>query len=109
MDSMVKYFLSEQECRENMILEYFGEKRACGCGRCDYCLERMTSRENMLTLEGEIRQLLSFDGRAMTLTEIRHRLNKSPKDINETLRQMLRSESVEYDPQTQQFVIKNDK
>lgn len=37
VEAMLDYAFNPQRCRENRMLEYFGEKRTEGCGRCDVC------------------------------------------------------------------------
>lgn len=42
-EAMIDYGFSKGKCREKMLLEYFGEKDGCECGRCDICRDRRTS------------------------------------------------------------------
>ena len=37
IEAMIDYAFNPKECRENRMLEYFGERREQGCGRCDVC------------------------------------------------------------------------
>lgn len=39
INSMIRYTFNSEECREKIILEYFGEK-ATDCKHCDICIER---------------------------------------------------------------------
>lgn len=39
-EAMLDYAFNPSICRENRMLEYFGEKRECRCGRCDTCRGR---------------------------------------------------------------------
>lgn len=38
--AMKQYVLSENRCRNLLLLDYFGEKSTTRCGKCDICLER---------------------------------------------------------------------
>ncbi|MDE5869358.1 MAG: RecQ family zinc-binding domain-containing protein, partial [Muribaculaceae bacterium] len=43
------------KCRENMILEYFGESRDGQCQKCDYCREK---RNNGNSIKGKEKELI---------------------------------------------------
>ena len=45
VESMIDYAFNAGKCRENRILAYFGEKKECGCGRCDVCRDRNKDRQ----------------------------------------------------------------
>jgi ATP-dependent DNA helicase RecQ len=40
IEAMVNYASSTSKCRSQMLLEYFGDKNAYRCGRCDVCTSR---------------------------------------------------------------------
>lgn len=40
LDTMIIYGLGTTKCRNQILLEYFGEKKTQRCGKCDVCLER---------------------------------------------------------------------
>ncbi|MEQ8908227.1 MAG: ATP-dependent DNA helicase RecQ [Vicingaceae bacterium] len=40
LDSVLRYAESNDRCRSQLLLEYFGEKDSYRCGICDVCLER---------------------------------------------------------------------
>lgn len=43
IEAMERYLMSDNLCREQMMLEYFGDPDACRCGRCDVCLRQRRS------------------------------------------------------------------
>ncbi len=43
MREMLRYLFSEGICRNKFLLAYFGEMNTPECGRCDVCLERLSS------------------------------------------------------------------
>lgn len=43
VNSMIKYAYSD-ECREKILLEYFGDKSAAECSRCDVCITKRKSQ-----------------------------------------------------------------
>jgi ATP-dependent DNA helicase RecQ len=40
IEAMLDYITSENRCRSTIILRYFGENEALGCGTCDVCLKK---------------------------------------------------------------------
>ncbi|MDR2037956.1 MAG: RecQ family ATP-dependent DNA helicase [Bacteroidales bacterium] len=38
--AVIRYAGNHDQCRSVMLLEYFGEKNALPCGRCDYCVRQ---------------------------------------------------------------------
>ncbi len=40
LDAVLYYAQSNNRCRSQMLLAYFGENDSKRCGRCDYCIER---------------------------------------------------------------------
>jgi ATP-dependent DNA helicase RecQ len=41
--AMVRFLENEDECRERLLLEYFGERPSGDCGHCDICRRNSTS------------------------------------------------------------------
>lgn len=46
VEAMLDYAFNPRICRENRMLEYFGERREQDCGRCDVCRERLKGESN---------------------------------------------------------------
>ena len=46
VEAMLDYAFNPRICRENRMLEYFGERREQDCGRCDVCRERHKGESN---------------------------------------------------------------
>ena len=49
IEAVMEYITSDENCRSQMLLKYFGESNAPRCGKCDICLER--NRMNLNELE----------------------------------------------------------
>lgn len=62
IEAMERYLMSPDHCREQMMLEYFGDPAARPCGRCDVCLAQ---RRN-LTVETVGRRILDTLAQAPT-------------------------------------------
>jgi ATP-dependent DNA helicase RecQ len=43
VDAVIHYAITDTTCRSKMLLEYFGEKDAAECGKCDVCQEMRNS------------------------------------------------------------------
>jgi ATP-dependent DNA helicase RecQ len=71
MEAMIAYITSEEHCRSQMLLKYFGETGAPRCGRCDICLERNKMNLNELEFD-QIRQKIKelLQQKPMTLPEL---------------------------------------
>ncbi|HPI86047.1 MAG TPA: ATP-dependent DNA helicase RecQ [Bacteroidales bacterium] len=71
MESMIEYMTSEDQCRSQMLLRYFGEKNAPRCGLCDICLQRNKLNLNEMEfnmVRDHVRTKLQ--ARPMTLAEL---------------------------------------
>ncbi len=40
VDNMISYAYNNTTCREKIMLEYFGDKSLCSCGKCDVCINK---------------------------------------------------------------------
>ena len=71
VDAIQEYVKSEELCRSQLLLGYFGETNAPRCGRCDVCLERNKMDLNEIefnTIRDSIRKALEKS--PMTLPEL---------------------------------------
>ena len=89
IEQMIKYFSTDDECRQRMLLRYFGEKKSRDCGQCDVCRkhrhdreaeeEKQTARQAIISLLADkkphhITELNSLDVRTDILDDVLHRL-----------------------------------
>lgn len=81
INSMIKYTFNSEECREKIILEYFGEK-AKECNHCDICIERKKpAKKRPQEIQEGIMYMLSLKPR--TIKEFTDTLNfKESETIN---------------------------
>jgi ATP-dependent DNA helicase RecQ len=71
MESMINYMTSDEFCRSQILLKYFGETGAARCGRCDVCLERNKMNLNEMEfnlIRDRIKELLQ--DKSLTMAEI---------------------------------------
>ena len=45
IEQMIRYFSTDDECRQRMLLSYFGEKKSQDCGQCDVCRKHRHHKE----------------------------------------------------------------
>lgn len=58
VEAMLDYAFNSSVCRENRMLDYFGEKRESACGRCDSC--RASRKDNRKSADKIIRSICSY-------------------------------------------------
>lgn len=86
INSILNYVDSENICRTQILLNYFGEKTE-ECGTCDICIEkakRTTKNNTFNHIEKDIRNIIGQQ--AMTLGDIIDNLAYPAKDIIDVLR-----------------------
>lgn len=72
IDAILHYAESEDNCRNRMLLDYFGEHAAENCGKCDVCLKRhkpQTLSKEVEHASDSIVRLLS-DGKMHQISEL---------------------------------------
>ena len=104
-DIMLKYAFDDDFCRENIILEYFGEYRDTDCGHCDYCIaKRQLSGTNpkQEVIEG-IMYMLSLKPRSMS--EFYNTLSFPRQTIKDIVRELVGESLIKYDDMTGIFSL----
>lgn len=97
LDGMLEYAFSENDCRNNLILKYFGKPTGTPCGLCDICKSRLeddNSPERMLQIKTDMISLLREN--PMYLGEIQLALEKKEAVINTLAEELLREEKIRY-------------
>lgn len=56
--SVIEYGSSQTQCRSKMLLQYFGEKNAKDCGKCDVCVEKKRREKGVSTMKAIIQEVL---------------------------------------------------
>lgn len=90
------YVTSDSTCRSLMLLEYFGEKNAEPCGRCDVCLRKRKNRNEKMSTEKRIELAiysLLADGEPHLLSEL-STLPYSPELVRSILHELLREDII---------------
>lgn len=68
-------YATEERCRSQFLLEYFGEKDAPLCGICDYCVAK-TSKESQVLLRQQLKTLIQD-----TRPELQELLDHFPPEL----------------------------
>jgi ATP-dependent DNA helicase RecQ len=81
LESVISYVSSNNQCRSQLLLAYFGEKESQRCGKCDVCIERNKlelSEFEFKRVTEQIEPLITE--KAMTLEEIVENIKGSNED-----------------------------
>ncbi|MCL1934230.1 MAG: RecQ family ATP-dependent DNA helicase [Candidatus Azobacteroides sp.] len=85
--NVIDYGSSKTQCRSRMLLEYFGEKNAKDCGKCDVCTDKKRQNMNSSDMERLIQTVLNqLDGKEMTMDEISAATDYPETRLTEALR-----------------------
>jgi ATP-dependent DNA helicase RecQ len=89
--AMLKYATQEDQCREQLILNYFDEGVKKNCGRCDWCIEEKKD----VDLKQEIVRILRDHG-TITISNLLVQVDLfTEKELIQELRQMIDREEIE--------------
>lgn len=85
-ESMIDYATNDKRCRSVWLLDYFGEKNAMNCGRCDYCLTK--TKATMKSVEARIEETMK-EGRANIKQLAAKMEGVEPKQLTAAVRALL--------------------
>lgn len=100
--SLVKFVQSEEICRSQWLLHYFGESHSEACGLCDVCIQNKPIPPN---LASKIIALLAE--RARNSQELCTLLDAQERWVLKTLRQLLKEEKIQLN-KNNQYCIPNE-
>ncbi len=95
--AMLDYAFNTDECRNNLLLEYFGLKKSKPCGHCDVCKSRLEDdnvASRLEELSSEVFELLKKN--AQYLGEILLILEIKEDTLNRIVRLLLEQEKIIY-------------
>ena len=85
--NVIEYGSSKTQCRSKMLLQYFGEKEAKDCGKCDVCINKRQQDMRSSEMEQLIQTVLSrLNEKEMTLDEIAVATDYPEKRLIEAIR-----------------------
>ena len=95
IEKMIEYATSQNRCRSQLLLQYFGQNNSKECGQCDVCLERRSTLEKAEETDRaqQMIEKLLADGRPHHVSEL-HRLDMNYEAIETALETMIHEEMV---------------
>lgn len=97
MNAMLHYAFTEDKCRSELLLEYFGQSGAGPCGYCDVCKSRgMTGppKEKLVSTGNDIIELLEVG--PMSMTELLYALEINEEVLKQAVQFLLTEEKISY-------------
>lgn len=97
IDAMKRFAFTDNGCRVNIMLEYFGQKAGHACGKCDLCRTEKTVKgelpEIKLNTENILEQLKEIipEESPMPIKEILHALGAKTESQRDAIIKVLRS------------------
>ncbi|MBD5330014.1 MAG: RecQ family ATP-dependent DNA helicase [Bacteroides sp.] len=88
VEAVIRYASDDIDCREDMILEYFGEKRGVHCNQCDICRDKKRKTNNRNYKEQAISSILDYVKNQPYGTDFRNisfRIKLPQSDLTELL------------------------
>ena len=99
LESIVTYATAGDKCRSRVLLEYFGQKNAPSCNRCDVCVAARANTSDVQTSAQQnvnipaVENLLA-DGELHPVEEF-GKLNLSRSNLESLLRHLCNEEKIE--------------
>jgi ATP-dependent DNA helicase RecQ len=102
--TVLKYIEDTSQCKQLLLVAYFGEKNKEPCGVCSYCMAKNTSEEknNAVDISDKIIELLNespFDSRSII-----EKLNFAESDILDVLQLLLDKGDIQLNVVNQYFM-----
>jgi ATP-dependent DNA helicase RecQ len=97
------YVTAQNKCRSIILLEYFGEKNAVRCGKCDVCLERNKLDISKLEFDNILNLIKpALLDKNLTIHQLLSTLNTSipEQKIIKTLQWLIDNQKISLDPQS---------
>lgn len=99
INAMKTFAFSQDDCRVNILLKYFGENCNDNCGQCDICRDKKnknTPKCDYTYIRKSILYLASQPG-GHTIQHIINQIKARPQEIIETIRILLDEEAITID------------
>ncbi len=95
--AVTNYIQTTTSCKEQQLLNYFGETTNENCGICSFCIsEKIIKKETTLNLQEQITTLLKDS--ALSSTEILNELQCPPNELLNLIRNLVDHSKIELLP-----------
>jgi ATP-dependent DNA helicase RecQ len=71
-ESMIAFLENKRDCRERVLLSYFGEKPVKDCGHCDTCRDKQVVSRSEKELQRELLEKIKLHGRVAIAELVAH-------------------------------------
>ena len=92
IDEILNYASSNETCRSQLLLQYFGEEKADECGHCDVCVRKKGNKKATAQMKQNIEAVLA-DGEWHTLNDL-IAASGNAEEIRKLVQQMVEEEEV---------------
>ncbi len=79
--SIIQYVESQEQCRSQLILEYFDEKSPQPCGQCDICRKKKPTSKSISDKELQFAIQTLINSRPLTMLELKRELTHVDEDL----------------------------
>ncbi|AMA49571.1 MULTISPECIES: RecQ family ATP-dependent DNA helicase [Flavobacterium] len=101
--AVITYVKDQNQCKNKLLLTYFGEIGISDCGNCSYCLKKNKKVFDKETLVQQLLKLL--ETKELTSREILEKIDIEEKVLFEILKEMLEYNMIELNHKNQ-FILK---
>ena len=91
-EAVLHYIKTDNRCKSQLLLAYFGEKQTTNCGICSYCIQQKKKKETNSSLSKKILELLETAD--LSSREIQLKLDNPSNDVIFALQELLESENI---------------
>ncbi|HYD22642.1 MAG TPA: RecQ family zinc-binding domain-containing protein, partial [Flavipsychrobacter sp.] len=95
-EAMIAYLQNETQCREKMLLSYFGEDKTADCGHCDVCSKKSSVKTNNNELANLLYRHIR-EAKSIHIKDLQKQYDTPLHDhIAALLRKMLEADMIEW-------------
>lgn len=91
-EAVINYIKKDDSCKNQLILNYFGETNTSNCGICSYCISKKEKKESKTTLSKKILSLLKNED--LSSREIQIKMNNHSDDVIFAIQELLENENI---------------
>ncbi|MDE6556643.1 MAG: RecQ family ATP-dependent DNA helicase, partial [Duncaniella sp.] len=91
VEAMIDYAYEDGNCRVSRMLDYFGEEKACDCGKCDVCRSRKKSAAHVTKEEmiGKVWKYMQMYPSGITQTILERNFSPNDRLAGDALRYLI--------------------
>jgi len=98
IESVINYITDEDSCKENLLLNYFGESETKNCGKCSYCIKDKIEK-TLISNESIQEQIIAITkGKLLSFEEILSKINCTSSLLTENLRLLTDNDKIKISP-----------